>query len=183
MKKILPILVMMIISTIAYGQEITIEIERDDYQVGEQFNLTYKVNSKIDSVGKMEETNFIVLKREEEKGSFSRSFDHKAYYHNITYQIKAYIPGTLEIYSPVFYIEGQELKAEPLTLTITGKMPTDEEIDEINFKKIMIRSKPDGTLLYILSGDFGYVGEYKNALLEFKRKMTKDEIEEFRKKE
>lgn len=77
----------------------------------------------------------------------------------------------------MFYIENKEYRAENILLTISGTTLTEKEIEELRFKEFMDKSvKPDGTIRFVVSNNFGYVEEFRGVEWIFLRRLTKKEI-------
>ncbi len=145
--------------------------------------MVFEIKAKVDSVGPFLESNFRILNQPRNSSHSSTVNGESTYSYSITYELRAMAPGNLEIISPVFYLENQEQKIGKLTLTISGKKLNAQEIDELNFRVFLDSAfKPNGTLRYVISGNFGFIEEYYASQWIFKRRLTKREIKKIGKR-
>lgn len=177
------ILSTIIASTITYGQNVTVKTEKKIYKIDETIALVFEVNAKVDSSDRLKGTNFKILNGPSTSQSESTLNGQSNISYSLKYEIKAENSGQLEIISPTFFIGNKKYKADDLFLTISGTKLTDKEIEEFNFNEFKENSiKPNGTVRFILSGDFGYIEEFKDFQWIFKRRLTKKEISKLNKK-
>jgi hypothetical protein len=175
--KILLILSTIIVYTVSYGQHVSVKTEKKNYKIDETITLIFEVNSNVDSSGLIKGTNFKILKGPRKNQSVSTINGQTNISYSLTYEIQAEKPGKLEIISPTFYIDNKEYKANDILLSISGIKLTDKEIDEINFNEFKDNSiRPNGTLRFIITSEFGYIEEFKDFQWKFKRRLTKKEI-------
>jgi len=182
MNRIFQLLITFVASTNVYGQSVSVETEKAGYKIEEIITIVFVVKSKVDSVSKLTLGNYKIINGPIKSQSVSTINGETTLIYNLTYEIKANNPGTIEIISPTFYVENQELKAEILNLTISANKLTEKEIDQIKFDEFFDKSiKPIGTISFVLSDSFGYIEEFNNNQWTFKRRLTKKEIRKLRK--
>jgi len=183
MNRIFHLLIALVSSITIYGQNVSIKTEKAEYKIEETIILVFEVKAKVDSVSKLAVGNYRIINGPSKSQSVSTINEETTFIYNLIYEIKANSTGTIEIISPTFYIENQELKAEILNLTISGNKLTEKEIDEIKFNEFINESiKPSGTIRYVLSDSYGYIEKFNNIEWTFERRLKKKEIRKLRKK-
>ncbi len=183
MKKTVKTILLLLISVITYGQEITVKTDKPEYKIDEIIYLEYEIKAQVDSVDILSEANFKIIHAPGTSTSTSTINDKTTYRYTLKYELKALYPGTIEIISPTFYFENHRKKAEKIILKITGDRLTEKEIDEIEFNTFKEKSiYPNGTLRFIVSGKFGYIEEFNNFQWIFIRRLTPKEIAKLKKK-
>jgi len=183
MNRIFHLLIAFVASTTVSGQNVSVKTDKADYKMEETIDLVFEVHAKVDSVGKLAVGNYRIINGPRKSQSFSTINGETTLIYILTFEIKANYPGTIEIISPTFYIENQELKAEILNLTISGNKLTEKEIDEIKFNEFINESiKPSGTIRYVLSDSYGYIEKFNNIEWTFERRLKKKKLENLEKK-
>jgi hypothetical protein len=177
MKIILISALLLQLTMFAYGQELLVKTEKTTYKIDETITVVFEINAKVDSVGQFFENNFRILNKPSQSSQSSTVNGETSYFFSVTYELKAIVPGKIEIISPIFYLENREQKTEKLMLTISGSKLNQQEIEDINFKVFVDSAiKPNGTLRYVIAGNFGYVEEYNEAQWIYKRRLSKREV-------
>lgn len=175
--------VMILVSTLFYGQEVVVKTEKSEYKIDETITLVYEVKAKVDSESKLNGKNFTLIDGPKNRQYTTTRGGETTITFTATYRIKAISPGTIEVISPIFYFDNQQKKASNLVLTISDKKLTDQEIDEINFNEFKENSaKQKDALRFVLSDRFGYIEKFNGSQWEFKRRLSQEEVENLNKK-
>jgi len=133
MKKTLFLALMWVVgAAAANGQTIDGTTEKSTYGIDEVILIIYRTESEIESADPLAEDGFMVVAgpsihrtAQIVNGVTSRSTEYR-------WVIRAEAPGTVEIASPVFIIDGHKCLAEPITLTITGELPSGQNTEPDN---------------------------------------------------
>lgn len=183
MKSLMTGALMLFFSNVFYGQEVLVKTEKSVYKIDEPITLVYEVKAKVDSQGMLNGTNFTLIDGPKNKQSTSTRGDVTSITFTATYRIKANSPGTIEVISPLFNFDNLQKKAPNLVLKISDSKLTDQEIDEINFKEFQNNSsKQKDALRFVVSDRFGYIEQFNGSQWEFKRRLSKEEVENLNKK-
>ncbi len=173
----------LLVTTIFYGQEVILKTAKKQYKIDETITLVFEVNAKVDSETTLTGTNFTLVDGPKKRLATTTKDGETSTTFTSTYNIKANSPGTVEIISPTFHFNNQEKSAGNFAFKISDHKLTESELDEINFNKFKENSaKEKGSVRFVLSGNFGFIEKFNGSKWEFKRRLTKEEVEDLAKK-
>ncbi len=184
LKKIFLLSILAIHVFVSFGQQvITATSDKAEYKMNEPINIVFEANVYVDSIGKLAFNNFIKTDGPYSSRSSSTVNGKSTGHYKIGYEIKAKQPGKYRIESPVFYINGEQYKANPITVSISAESLTKEEQRQIGLKKFRDEMfKPEGTTRYVLDDNYGYIEIFTGADWKFLRELTNKERKKLMKK-
>ena len=183
MKVLMSAAFMFIASTAIYAQDVTLKTEKKEYKIDENITLVFEVKATVDSETTLNGTNFTLIDGPKKRLATTTKDGQTSTTFTSTYTIKANSPGLVEIVSPKFHFNDQDKSAGNFIFKVSDAKLTEKEMDEINFNKFKENaSQEKGILRFVVSDNFGFVEKFSGTKWEFKRRLSKEELEDLVKK-
>lgn len=110
------------------GQEITINVDKLEYNITDKIKITYKVDKDTDSIGEIDESQFEFVAGPSQQVSQEYVNGKTSFNKSYSYFITPLKPGKIKLPQLLMYLDGRTLKAEDVYIDVTGTLLTDEEI-------------------------------------------------------
>lgn len=176
--KILTLLFIISLATI-YSQEVKLTIDKYEYQFDEIIEITYEVDSLIDSIVVPDYDNFKVVSGPFKSITSSVINGVKSSSSKISFKLRPLKSGELTIESPIFIVDEKNIKAKSVIVNIAPSNLTEDELKDKEYKQfINDSSKPKGTTRIIIHENKGYIEIYNGKDWEFQRRLSTEEIEQ-----
>ena len=159
------------------GYTVSIEIDKEEYSLAEYIYVRFKTNFVDDSIKYPDFKGFKIINGPNLSISTNMRGNEIKKTKSVFYVLKPYNSGEYVIESPIFFINGKEIK-DWKKITVLNTFRTKKEESEVKFK-IFAESaaKPNGTYRYVIGDEFGYIEIFENSCCwEFYRKLTNKEF-------
>jgi hypothetical protein len=159
-------------------QGLKIKLEKLEYKVNDTIALTFETNVNVDSVDKIDLSQFEIIDGLSTNSTISKVNGITSNSYSMTLKISSIKPGKIKIIAPAIYNAGKKISGEEKYIEVTGKALTSEELKKREFKMLVNKSeKPKGTRRFIINEDMGYVELFNGTLWVYERKLTTEEIQ------
>ncbi len=183
MKSLMSAALILLVSTLFYGQDVILKTEKKHYKIDETITLVFEIKAKVDSESTLNGANFTLIDGPKKRQSTTTKDGQTSTTFTATYRIKANSPGIVTVISPTFHFNNQEKGAGKFTFKVIDNRLSDIEKDEINFNEFKEKSaKLNGAVRFVLSDNYGFIEKFNGAQWEFKRRLSKEEVESLSKK-
>lgn len=162
-----------------FGQGMNIKLEKLEYEMGAEIDLTFETQSKVDSISKVDLSVFDIISGPYLTTSSSTKAGKTENSYKIKYKITSYNTGKVKIIAPSIYTDGIAIKGDEISITITGEQLTNEQLTRLRF--VVNTPKPKGTQRLVIKDDIGFIEIYGDISWGFVRDLSKNEIEEIKK--
>lgn len=110
------------------GQEITIDVDKLEYNITDKIKVTYRVDKDTDSIGEIDESQFEFVAGPSQQISQEWVNGKKSFSKSYSYFITPRKTGKLKLPQISMYLDGKTLKTEESYVDITGTLLTEEQI-------------------------------------------------------
>jgi len=160
---------------------VSIEIEKNEFSIAENIYVKFKIDFIEDSIQNPKFKGFKIVSGPNASTSRSTVNGVTTQTKSISYVLKPNNSGDCIIESPIFFINGKEVKGQK-KITILNTALTKEEQNEVDFRKFVEGiTKKDGTYRYVIRDEFGYIEILQSLKWEFYRKLTKKKLKQIKK--
>jgi uncharacterized protein YbcV (DUF1398 family) len=160
---------------------VSIEIEKNEFSIAENIYVKFKIDFIEDSIQNPKFDGFKIISGPNASKSRNMVNGVTTQTKTISYVLKPNNSGDCVIESPIFFINGKEVKGQKI-ITILNTVLTKEEQSEVGFRKFVESPfKKEGTFRYVVSDEFGYIEISKGINWEFYRKLTEKELKQIKK--
>jgi len=163
------------------GQEVEILLNKQEYKVNEQIGITFQINTRVDSIGQTDFSDFDVLAGPSQTNSMSMINGVASSVAQVTYILKAKRTGTFKIKSPKFFQGNGIFIGNDATIVVKGKI-TERDIKKAESERFANNPfKPKGTARYNTTGRVGYIEVFNGFTWEYYRELNSKEIKKLKK--
>jgi len=160
---------------------VSIEIEKNEFSIAENIYVKFKIDFIEDSIQNPKFDGFKIVSGPNTSTSRNMVNGVTTQTKSISYVLKPNNSGDCVIESPIFFINGTEVKGQK-KITVLNTALTKEEQSEVDFRKFVEGiTKKNGTYRYVVRDEFGYIEILQDIKWEFYRKLTKKELKQIKK--
>jgi hypothetical protein len=154
---------------------ISVETDRDEYSLDEEIYVRFKTTFSDDSVQQPKFEGFRIIKGPSTSiSSNMRGRDETEYTKYLSYTLKPNKIGTYIIESPIYFVNGMEIKVWKKIVILKTK-PSKKVQSDVKIKTFA-ENPTEGTYRYVISEEFGYIEIRGSIRWEFYRKLTNKEL-------
>ncbi len=165
-----------------FGQDISIEIDKEKYKFDEKITVIFKSDFKEDSIKLPEFEGLKIISGPNTGSSMSTINGVTEHTKTWTYFFRPIKSGKIVIESPTLFLDGQAIKCSKKTIKVLKSNLSEEEVKEYMFKSFVEDGiKPKGTYRYILNDKIGYIEIYGDLSWKYHRRLTDEEFKAIKK--
>lgn len=127
-KNIICLSLLLVHSFNVIGQEITINVDKLEYNITDKIKITYKVDKDTDSIGEIDESQFEFVAGPSQQVSQEYVNGKTSFSKSYSFFITPLKLGKIKLPQLLMYLDGKALKAEDVYIDITGTLLTEEQI-------------------------------------------------------
>ena len=160
------------------GQGLKIKVGKTTFTLDEVIFISFETGIEVDSIIEPDFSTFEIVSGPNKSSSLSINNGIKTSSYKISYELRAIKPGKIKITSPVICNKNEKIKGEEISIEVTGKDLTKEELKAREFERFRkFPKKPEGTKRFLIKDDMGYIEVYGEKEWQYLRDMTKQEIQ------
>jgi hypothetical protein len=127
-KNITCLSLLLLLSFNGIAQKITIDVDKQEYNITDKIKITYKVDKDTDSIGEIDESQFEFVAGPSQQVSQEYVNGKTSFSKSYSYFITPLKPGKIKLPQLLMYLDGRTLKAEDVYIDVKGTLLTDEQI-------------------------------------------------------
>ncbi len=182
MKKAIASISFSFIVCTSWAQVLSIKASRTSAMINQVIEVSYEINAASDSAKAPIFKGFEIVKGPSQQRSTSFINGEMSSTTTYVYRLRPIESGLQTIPSLSFYVKGEPITGEALTLEVTGKSLSPEELHKEAVSSLKNGSRtPKGTVRIVYHDNIGYIEECNGFFWGKQRELTQKELKKLRK--